>query len=103
MKIIRTANLVVLETYLRGGQINGSGNQSEGFHCLNPYHGDEEWLKSFEKTKELIVILISDEGEEKFEYYNEIYRFREPNEKNLTKLAHIIFNRNQEIYKEIEE
>ena len=95
MKIIRTANLIVLKTWLIGGQVDVMGSNSEGFHNLTKYQEEieEEGQINFDKLKKSIINLIENYGNDPsengtgFEFWDEIYRFKIPSNKNLNLLT----------------
>jgi hypothetical protein len=104
MKYLKSANLIILKTWLLGGYIDYLGNQTEGFHCLTHFNGDNNEIltnNKIDKTKlkKAIIDLIDYEGHSPcggdntvFKYYNENYRFKIPTEKNLNILVNRIFN-----------
>jgi hypothetical protein len=87
-----TAKLQILDTWLTGGQIDGSGNNCEGFTGFN-----YEVCPTLKATIEEIIFSIEtgEEIGEIFEYYGTKYKFKCPSEKNLNILAKRIFKRIQ--------
>lgn len=89
-KIIRTSNLYILQTWLIGGEIDSSGNCCEGFNSFNEDYLTDDILNNFEEVKNIVIDLINNFKDDKFEYYNEYYKFKMPPDKNLEKLTHNI-------------
>ena len=100
MTIIRTANLDILESWLTGGQTDQITGVCEGnFNTFDTDHEDcIEALRTngeldLEKIKSAIVDLIVEHGdfaylEQKyFVHWDQKFRFKTPNQKNLMILA----------------
>lgn len=106
-KVIRTANLNVLKTWLIGGQNEYMGSSAEGFHCLTKSDENEHLFEngelSSEKVKEQIQCLIESFGDDPscdgkgFFYFDDYYRFKIPCEKNLNILKNRVVRDIKEI------
>jgi hypothetical protein len=93
MKIIRTANLLILETYLTGGQVNMYGDCCEGFNDFNSMVADDSprTVTDMENLIESLIYLSDDLPP--FNFYEEYYRFKLPHAKNLRILARRMIDR----------
>lgn len=93
MKIIRTANLIILKTAILGGQIDASGNCCESDHSFTRYNdhlkikGHLQW----DLVRRHIEFYINEYGDNKFFYWNEWYKFKMPSRKNMNIITNIIF------------
>lgn len=99
IKVIRTANINILETAMLGGLIDYSGNRCESDHSFTWYndHLKKNGYFNVDLIREHVLFFIEEYGDRIFKYYDENYKFKTPNHNNLLILSNRMTKRIAEL------